>query len=198
MRPGGRTLRAAVVAGIAAGGVTLGHVLGYMISVPQAAARHALLVETGHAYAPTAGFFAGAVAILACATALGIGLARGMGHERGAPTVRWAMTRTAFLQAVAFILLESAERILAGAPLGALIGVHLGVGLLVQIAVGAAAGFVLVALDRAGEVIARAIPRARARARRVLELDIQADHTMRSRWLDSARPIRGPPVLLGL
>ena len=190
-----RTFRAAVVAGIATGGVTLGHLLGYRITVPQSAARHDLLAETGHAYGQAAGTLAGAIALLACAAALGFGLARGLGFARHRMALRWAVTRTAMLQACAFVLLESAERILSGSPLAALIGKHLIVGLAIQIVVGAIAGLALVLLDRAGEWVGASVVRTRRPARTFVFIAPPLDDVVPALWFGAGRSIRGPPAL---
>src|SRR5262245_16027319 len=54
-----------LLAGVALGGVAAGHVLAYLLAVPSPAARHALLVETGHGYWPVAAVSALAASLYA-------------------------------------------------------------------------------------------------------------------------------------
>src|SRR6266540_7278135 len=142
MRQAFRVRRAARGLSVAVAGLFAGHVLVYRIVAPGALQRALLLAGTGHGYLPAAvavGIVAAAVAGLAV---FGAAFRRG---RRGAPRPQRhglipALVVPAIAQACAFLVLETLERALAGAPMGGLLGPLLPVGILLQLAVGALGG----------------------------------------------------------
>jgi hypothetical protein len=192
--------RAARGLSVAVAGLFAGHMLVYRILAPNALQRALLLAQTGHAYLPTA---VGAGAALAAAGIIGTflvafqrgGSAHGPGrHDRAMGLLR-ALVLPAIAQAAAFVILETLERVLAGAPLSGLLGPLLPLGVALQLVVGALGGLVLFGIDCAGEQAGRwAAGRAPVlkRHRLAATLPAQPARTPRSA-LAAAFGIRGPP-----
>jgi hypothetical protein len=114
---------------VAALGVAAGHLLTYLVLVPNADARAALLARTGHAYFSLfaqVALVAGAIG--AAASALGV-LGRGPSH----PSVTFG--RLAALQVVAFVWMETVERVVSRDGFGDLFRMDIVVGALVQVVV---------------------------------------------------------------
>ena len=156
-----RTPSALLLLGAAWAGAVAGHTLTYLVTVPQAAARDALLASTGHNY------WAAAVSV---ALVLGLASAAGVvvrqfrgGFAASAPWARWRprlAARLAVLQVAIFLLQETLERLEVGAPLGgAQTGRLLVVGVLVQTLVAAALAVALFLLARVSAAAGRALRR---------------------------------------
>jgi hypothetical protein len=160
-----KTPSALLLLGTAWAGAVAGHTLTYLLTVPQAAARDALLASTGHNY------WAAAVAV-----ALVLGLASvvsvivrqfggGLRGERtmGADGVPRLARRLAALQVSIFLVQEVLERLDVGAPLG---GVRTGrlllVGVLIQALVATALAVALFLLARVSAAAGRAFQRPAA------------------------------------
>jgi hypothetical protein len=115
-------------------GLIAGHLLSYLIAIPDAARRDAVLAETGHAYLHLAGDVA---IVLAFASVVTVGL-RAVA-ERGArelPSGLRLAWRLGALQAGAFVAMEVGERLVNGARLGELFADHLfGIGIVLQLVI---------------------------------------------------------------
>lgn len=117
---------------IAAAGVLIGHWLTYGIEVPRAAARAQLLAATGHSYLHLANDAGLALAVAALA---GLVLAE-LTETARRSSFRSLAAGLAFVQTVAFAVMEIAERVTSRVPLSSLLrGGLIFVGLAVQILV---------------------------------------------------------------
>jgi hypothetical protein len=159
MHVGGRDRLGLAAAAVA--GATVGHTLGYLLAVPDMQVRAAVLAQTGHAYWSMA--VAGAIVfgVLAAVAVAVHHFRRGLKRQRPAPVHRdlgglaW---RLALLQPAIYVVHETLERLVVGAPLSGLFGHRLlltGVVVQVLVAVGVAA--VLTLLGRAAEAAGRAL-----------------------------------------
>ena len=139
-------------------GLIVGHLLSYLIAIPDPARRAAVLAHSGHTYLHLAGDVA---VILGFAAAVTVGL-RAMA-ERDA-TARSSTARLAFrlgaLQAGAFIAMELGERLVSGTGFGELFADHLfGIGIVVQLAIAGVGALLLRWIGRVAVRIAEALAR---------------------------------------
>lgn len=139
---------------MAVAGLFVGHLLVYRLIAPNALQRAVLLASTGHAYLPPALAGGAALAGMGAAASFLLAFRRGRAAA-GGPWGRrspllWSLVLPAVAQAGAFVVLEVAERLLSGIPLGGLFLI-LPVGILLQLAVGAFGGLLLFGIDLAGE-----------------------------------------------
>ncbi len=179
---------------IAGCGVLVGHWLTYLVDVPGASARTALLDATGHGYLSVAGELATAfLAFSIVAAFLGALLPAGGGSRAGGSLA----VRMVLLQVGAFAAMEIGERVVSGSPLGDLVGGGvLAVGTVANVAVallGAALlRRVLALADRVAAIAAApASPAVRPPAA-VAVLPPFTSPRPRHRGL-AAVPVRGPP-----
>jgi hypothetical protein len=150
-----RHLRGAV-AGVAAGGVLLGHWLTYRIVSPHEQARSALLASGGHGYLA---FLNELGTILAVGVLAALVLGRLTDPGRPVRVGGW-LVGLAWVQVVAFTAMEVLERLASGAPLDELMhGGLLLAGVAIQLAVAAVGAFAIHRLlglaDRVQETFAR-------------------------------------------
>jgi hypothetical protein len=140
---------------VALAGVAAGHSLSYLLAVPNPGQRAALLMRTGHSYWHVA-------VLVAVVLELGGAFALAARHVRagriGIPAPPLAFPnlagRLVALQAGAFTVLEVAERLRSGIPVGEMLQNHLfPLGLGVQVLVGCAVAFLLGWLARAAAAI---------------------------------------------
>jgi hypothetical protein len=180
-----RRRRVPLTALAAVTGVVLGHGLAYMVTVPGAGAREALLLHTGHNYWSIAMAMAvvfGAMAVIGTVVRHArFGAARVAHATTPWERYRSSAIRLVALQSAVFVVQEVLERVHAGVPVSGLLhGSFLLVGLAVQILVAAALAVVLSWLGRAAEAIGRALAPAPAlRLRRA-----------RPAWPAAAIPVR--------
>jgi hypothetical protein len=115
----GRLLRAGVLALIAPAGVQVGHALTYLLAVPDSAERAVVLAVSGHGWW-TLGTVVGTVLAAAGAVVfLTIVLRRPPDGGRFRRELsRWLWPRLAACQLGLFAVIETAERAVAGDPLG--------------------------------------------------------------------------------
>jgi hypothetical protein len=139
------------VLGLAALGVAAGHLLTYLVIVPNADARAALLARTGHGYFS---LFAQLALVLGA-----IGAASSVLGALGRPPSRPDATfrRLAALQVVAFVWMEFVERVVSHAGFGDLFRTDVVLGALVQVAVAALLAWVVSLLRRAVREAALAV-----------------------------------------
>jgi hypothetical protein len=196
MRGFGR-LRWVILIQAAAAGLVAGHFLDYWIVAPDGQHRSALLDVTGHGYLNTAATLAVFVAISAVMASIGAGATRRRTGRVRRPSWRAAAARLAVLQGVGFVVVESVERVAAGAaPSG--FGVRvLAVGLLVQAAIAVITALLLSLLERTGAAIATLLAARFAARRAPLVLGREPERvTLRDRIAEGSLQSRAPPVLL--
>src|SRR5687767_10720489 len=149
MRGFGR-LRWVILIQAAAAGLVAGHFLDYWIVAPDGQHRSALLDVTGHGYINTAATLAVFVAISAVMASLGAGATRRRTRRDRRPSWHATAARLAVLQGVGFVMVESVERVAAGAAPSGFGARVLGVGLLVQAAIAVITALLLTLLERTG------------------------------------------------
>jgi hypothetical protein len=115
--PGGRLLRAGVLALIAPAGVLIGHALTYLLAVPDAAERAVVLAVSGHGWW-TFGTVAGTVLAAAGAGLLLTTLLRRPpdGGRFRRDLSSWLWPRLAACQLGLFVVIETVERAITGNP----------------------------------------------------------------------------------
>jgi hypothetical protein len=143
-------------------GLIAGHLLSYLIAIPDAARRDAVLAATGHAYLHLAGDVA---VVLAFAAVVAVGL-RAVA-ERGArelPSGLRLAWHLGALQAGAFVAMEVGERLVSGAGLGELFADHLfGIGIVMQLVIASFGALLLRWLGRVAGRIAAVLARSHRR-----------------------------------
>lgn len=143
-------------------GLIVGHLLSYLIAIPDAARRAVVLAETGHDYLHLAGDVALVLAFAAVVT-VALRAASGRGATELPSGVRLAW-RLGALQAGAFVAMEVAERLVSGAGLVELFADHLfATGIVVQLVIASAGVLLLRWLGRVAVRIAAALGRSRRR-----------------------------------
>ena len=139
-------------------GLIVGHLLSYLIAIPDPTRRASVLAQSGHAYLHIAGDVA---VILGFAAAVTVGLRAVAGRDA---TVRsstaYLAWRLGALQAMAFIAMELGERLVSGSGFGELFADHLfGLGIVVQLVIAAAGALLLRWIGRVAVGIADALAR---------------------------------------
>jgi hypothetical protein len=178
-------------------GVVLGHAITYVLTVPQAAPREALLASTGHSYWSAA---------VTAAVVLGLGSAawdaarhflhglEGGPEAAGQDSLAGLALRLASLQSGIFVLQETLERLHAGAPQYGLVAQHiLLVGIPVQILVALAGAALLVWLGRAAEAVGRILRHAPAPRLALAVASANGDRAPHVRRIGGIAGIRAPP-----
>jgi hypothetical protein len=149
--------RVSAAAGLAAGGVLVGHGLTYVVVSPGVGARERLLAATGHGYLPAANLLA-LLAVLVTVGALFLGQ---LTRSWTTPGWRPLGARIAALQVGAFLAMELVERLSSGAPLASLVhGGVLPIGVGAQLMVAGAVTLLVRLVLRASDRIAAALGRA--------------------------------------
>jgi hypothetical protein len=185
------------VAGAAGAGLILAHTLAYVIAVPSSTARQQVLAHTGHSY----WFVLPKAAIVLALASMVAGVARAMrgayAANGGAVPLAALAGGMALLQVAAFLGMEVAERLFAGAEVADLLSGHLLlVGLAVQILSALSGALLLHWLDRAVGRVVLALRGPPLAARRSLLhlLPPQEVVAPRSLMLAGAAGVRGPPI----
>jgi hypothetical protein len=128
-------------------GLVAGHGIAYLIAIPNAQRRAAVLQSTGHAYLPLL-VEIGLILAVAGAASLVTRAFGSRGRVREGSLARTAAGLGA-LQAGAFLVLEVVERLLTHMPLHELVGDHLlAIGVVVQLGVAMIGALVLRAMAR--------------------------------------------------
>jgi len=190
-----RFVRAAILAAAAFCGLVGAHVLDYVILFRDPARRLGLLHQSGHAYFGRAIEFAIASAILAAVGSLAFGYACAHGRPGRRAPVRRQILVLVLIQSGGFVALEAAERALTQAAATHFLKVTL-LGVFLQAIFAAVSVVIFTVLERAGELIARALAsRSLARSR---VLTIAGPHEVAPKaaaGLSRASP-RAPPLAL--
>ncbi|MEP7059643.1 MAG: hypothetical protein ABI828_02825 [Actinomycetota bacterium] len=149
--------RAPAAAGLATGGVLLGHSLTYALIHPGRVARDQLLASTGHSYLPAVNI----LAMVAVFVTLGwLSLGR-LTRPWSTPSRRQLGGAIAGFQVGAFLAMEVLERLTSGAPLSGLSrGGLLPLGVLIQVAVAFVVLIVVRFVLRVSDRVAAALGRA--------------------------------------
>jgi hypothetical protein len=151
-----RISRRLILGGTALAGLVGSHALDYTLLIPNAAARQAVLHQTGHGYFRSVVSLALAAAVLAAIASMVTGYRRGRSPDGSAPTFAgWAWS-LGLIQTTGFVLLEFGERFAAHAGLHHYGDATISIGVLIQIVVACLGAGLLVLLDRAAEHVARA------------------------------------------
>jgi hypothetical protein len=174
-------------------GLVLGHVLAYLIAVPDPHQRAFVLQRTGHEYLPA---MAEAALVLALAGIAAVVIrAFAPGPRRGSERFPRLAGRLALVQVLAFGGLEVVERMLAGAPLRHLASDHiLVVGMTVQVVVAVAGAAFLWWLARTSTKLAEttSLPAELPRTGAVLAL-ASTSWTPSPTTFGSIGNVRAPP-----
>jgi hypothetical protein len=187
------------LAGAAVAGAAVSHTLIYLVEVPDAGARDAVLAATGHAYwsvAVAAAVVLGLVAVGSVAARRFLhGLRRAGAPPSPEPVDRLAL-RLALYQSAIFVVQEGVERLAAGGSSGGLAaGTDLLLtGIAVQVLVALGIAVLLAGLGRAAEAVGRAlrVPPESQPAR--ASAAWPARRVRRSRLPGGPAAIRAPPL----
>jgi hypothetical protein len=167
-----KSARGLAVAGMAGVGILLAHWLAYLVAVPNAALRGAVLAHTGHTYWGVAVKGASAFGFVAVMAMLGRLIGRSLpGTEPGLRFGELAV-RLTVLQVVVFTGMEVVERAAANVPIGTDLGLTFVLGVGLQVLVALAGAYLVVWL---GKIAIRLVSALRS----------------------STVPTRRPPLVLG-
>jgi hypothetical protein len=158
------------LAGMAAAGMVLGHDLAYRLAVPDAHARSAVLLQSGHGY----WLLAVKAAVILGLSGAGAFVARHLRSAQGKPCGPMEafvsiLIPLAAMQLVGYTCMEIVERAAVGAPVAGLFHHHLYLlGVAVQFLVACTGGLVLLALGRGASALAELLARTWEQAPRIL------------------------------
>jgi hypothetical protein len=174
-------------------GLVAGHGIAYLIAIPDAHRRAAVLQNTGHAYLP---LLVEIGLILAVAGAASI-VMRALGSRARIHEGSVAETAVALgaLQVGAFVVLEIVERLVTHMPLHELVSDHLlAIGVVVQLGVALIGALVLRALARTAARLALvAVPPHTPRPSGLVPIPVPRTLGLRP-VLVGAVGVRGPPL----
>ena len=190
-----RALRAVPIAAAAMAGVLLGHWLAYLTALPRAAQRTSILAATGHGYWTEAVRIAVAFGASGLAALVAVHLGRGDEGDPDGDRVSSILLRLGAIQCIAFLAMESIERIAAHVPVTTVLQGHvLVLGLAFQILVACIGALVLRWLHRAVAGLVAILHRPSLRpAPAHLARPHRAPYLLRS-VLAGASGVRGPPL----
>jgi hypothetical protein len=148
--------------GVAVAGAVVGHMLAYLLAVPEPSARVALLGATGHAYWTAA--IAAAVVLGLASLASTVWRRFRAGLDRTPPKPGQSVGRLAAqlagFQLAIYVVQEVLERLEAGVAVQALLDGHLlTVGVVVQVGIAVALAVLLTLAGRVAEAAGRALRR---------------------------------------
>jgi hypothetical protein len=182
--------------GVAVAGAVVGHMVAYVVAVPEPSARVALLGATGHAYWTAAIAAAVVLGLTSLATTVWRHFQAGLlcGQPKPEPLVGRLAGHLAALQIAIYLVQEALERIEAGIPLHALLDRRLflaGVG--VQVAIAVMLAVVVAAASRVAAAAGRALRRPRHRLQPVGLPAVELVVVWPSRLLAAGLGSRAPP-----
>jgi hypothetical protein len=160
--PVGRLFRLGVLALLVPAGVLCGHVLTYLLAIPDPVRRAAVLADTGHTWWAPAVLVGAILGVGGVLWVLAGRLSEAGSDPRGRDLAAWLAPRLAAWQIAVFAAIEVTERVLTGHALSELIR-HEVVehGLLAQVVVALALTAVLWCLALTVELVCAAIDRPR-------------------------------------
>jgi hypothetical protein len=154
----GRLARRLPLTGVAVAGAVVGHMVAYVLAVPEPTVRVALLGATGHAYWTAAIAAAVVLGLASLAATLRCRFRAGLAPGRTVPgeSVGGVAGHLAGFQVAIYLVQEALERLEAGVPPHTL-GRLLLVGVGVQVAIAALLALLLTLVGRAAEAVGRAL-----------------------------------------
>jgi hypothetical protein len=161
-----RLARQLPLTGVAVAGAVVGHMVAYVLAVPEPTVRVALLGATGHAYWTEAIAAALVLGLASLATTLRRQFRAGLLAGRPQPGERVGRLagQLAGFQVAIYLVQEALERLEAGIPAHALLdGRLLTIGVVVQTAIAVGLAVLLTAAGRVAEAVGRALRRAPCR-----------------------------------
>jgi hypothetical protein len=182
--------------GVAVAGAVLGHMLAYLLAVPEPSARVALLGATGHAYWTAAIAAASVVGLASLASTLGRRFRVGLGQGKSQPdqSIGRLAAQLAAFQIAIYMVQEVLERLEVGIPTAALLdGRLLTVGVVVQVAIAIGLAVLLAMAGRAAEAIGRVLRQSRFRSAAVRGRVVGLVAGWPSRLLAAGLGSRAPP-----
>jgi len=182
--------------GVAVAGAVVGHMLAYLLAVPEPSARVALLGATGHAYWTAAIAAASVLGLASVATTVLRQFRAGLLRNRPPPgqSVGRLAAQLAVFQLAIYLVQEVLERLEAGVPLQALLDGHLlVVGVAVQVAITVGLAVLLAAAGRVAEAAGRALRRSPPRPGPVGVRVVDLVAVSPSRLLAAGLGSRAPP-----
>jgi len=160
--PSGRLFRLGVLALLVPAGVLCGHVLTYLLAIPDPVRRAAVLADTGHVWWAPAVLVGVVLAVGGIVWVLAGRLSDAGSDPWGRDLAGWLAPRLAAWQIVLFAAIEVTERILTGHALSDLIRHEIVEhGLLAQVVVALALTMVCWCLALTVELVCAAIDRPR-------------------------------------
>ena len=181
---------------VAVAGAVVGHMLAYLLAVPEPSARVALLGATGHAYWTAAIAAASVLGLASVATTVLRQFRAGLLRNRPPPgqSVGRLAAQLAVFQLAIYLVQEVLERLEAGVPLQALLDGHLlVVGVAVQVAIAVGLAVLLAAAGRVAEAAGRALRRSPPRPGPVGVRVVDLVAVSPSRLLAAGLGSRAPP-----
>ena len=193
--PSGRLFRLGVLALLVPAGVLCGHVLTYLLAIPDPVRRAAVLADTGHVWWAPAVLVGAVLAMGGILWVLAGRMSEAGNDPRGRDLAGWLAPRLAAWQLVLFAAIEVTERILTGHALSDLIRHEIVEhGLLDQVVVALALTAVLWCLALTLELVCAAIDRPRLQPpARLLRL-IRGEVELPPRHLRGHLRTRAPPL----
>jgi hypothetical protein len=174
-------------------GLIVGHLLSYLIAIPDPARRTLVLAHSGHAYLHLAGDVA---VIFGFAAAVTVGLRAVAGRDStDLPSAAHLAWRLGSLQAGAFIAMELGERLVSASGFGELFDSPLfGIGIVVQLGIAAIGAVLLRWIWRIAVRIADALARPpRRRPAGMVWVRAASSRNLRPAFAGT-RSARGPPL----
>jgi hypothetical protein len=180
--------------GVAVAGAVVGHMVAYVLAVPEPTARMALLGATGHAYWTEAIAAALVLGLVSLAATLWRFFRAGLAPGRPAPgeSVAGVAGRLTGLQVAIYLVQETLERLEAGLPPHTL-GRLLVIGVGVQVAIAALLALLLTLAGRAAEAVGRALRRVPCRRQTTGPTLVDLVAAWPSRLLATGLGCRAPP-----
>ena len=186
--------------GVAVAGAVVGHMLAYLLAVPEPSARVALLGATGHAYWTAAIAAATVLGLASLASTLLRRFRAGLRPGRAQPSqsVACLAAQLAGLQLAIYLVQEVLERLEVGVPAAALLnGRLLMVGIAVQVVIAVGLAVLLAVAGRVAEAAGRALHGSPRRPQPVPGRMVALVAGWPSRLLAAGLGSRAPPCPVG-
>jgi hypothetical protein len=188
--------RALALSGAAICSLFAGHLVQYQILAPDFATRSRLLTFTGHGYLAWAVPLAVLLGLVASLVAAGLGYtAERRGYRNPASPVRSGFY-AGIGQVLAFVILETFERVAAGAPLTSVTARALLLGIALQVVCAALATLLLSLITSAGGAVAQLASSSLPTLAPFDQVRLPRTKLAHTEPQNPATPPRGPPHLL--